>query len=230
MKRKGQVDEMQIKNSCKNLPRGALWHVRRGLSWINPADLVGIAFIQLMDEMSKPSENSLEWHKQAHAEDFNVSGVYMRQDGGTPACIILFVRDMYFGIPPLYRWTTVPTLSISRTLAHEVGHHLIAQRGYIYQPTEKYKHRQPEYDEYEEEMANRYAFEVLKKMKKRWYYKLGQSATKGLASHHYIQGMLDWKEKKFKKAADRWHKAWHLDPDRLDAAYWYQRAKDNFGR
>jgi len=190
------------------------------LSWINQADLADIAFIKLMDKMPEPSNDSPEWHQRATAEEFSVNGLYLAQQGDTPAHILLFIRDMYRGIPRLYWWTPVPTLRVGRTLAHEVGHHLIAQRGYIFQPGEKV-----DQDEYEEEMANRYAFSVIKKMSQRWYYRLGQRLAKDLASTYYALGILDWNEKKYKEAAESWYRAWNLDPDHQEAVDLYWRAK-----
>jgi hypothetical protein len=35
----------------------------------------------------------------------------------------------------------------------------------------------------------------------------------------------DWREKKYKEAAERWYRAWHLDPDHQEAVNWYWRAK-----
>lgn len=212
---------MEIRNGCSSAPRGLLSHVRRSLSWINPLDLDGIAYIQLKDGIEEPTPASPKWHQQAKEEGTGVYGIYFRRWTGSPAYITLFIQDLYYGIPSFYWWTTVPTLNISRTLAHEVGHHLIATRGFIYQPDEKYKHA-----ENEEDFCNRYAFSVIKRMIGRWHYRLGNWAIKDLAGWHYIIGCLDWRDKKYKKAAEHWDKAWRLDPDRTDALRWYWRAKD----
>lgn len=213
--------DIPIINNSSKLPYGAIWHIRRSLSWINPVDLVGIGHIQLLDNIVEPSQDSPEWHKRAVSEEINVNGEYIRQHQTSPAYIILYIRDLYRGISPFYWWTPVTTLNICRTLSHEVGHHLIAQRGYVFQPGEKVTPA-----EFEEEMANRYSATVLQKMKKNWYYKLGQWAIKDLASKHFILGVLDWKEKKYKEAAERWYRAFHLDPERADALHWYLRAKE----
>jgi hypothetical protein len=108
---------------------------------------------------------------------------------------------------------------VARTLAHEVGHHLIAERGYVFAPGEKV-----EPAEYEEEMANRYSYSVIKRMRERWYYRLATWATKDLAGWHYVQGMLNWRDGKYEQAAQSWYKSFHLNPDREDAIYWYKRA------
>jgi len=99
--------------------------VRRSLSWISPLDLDGVAFIKLMDEIEEPHAEAPGWHKQAKAEGTCINGMYLPSEGKSPAHITLYGRDLYRGIPRIYSWTTVPTLSICYTLAHEVGHHLM---------------------------------------------------------------------------------------------------------
>src|SRR5215813_8716140 len=164
---------MLIKNDCANSPPDFLMQVRRSLSWLSPLDLDGIAFIKLMDEIEEPQPSAQDWHKQAKVEGRCINGLYFAAEGKALAHIVLYARDLYRGIPRLYRWTTVPTLSISYTLAHEVGHHLIATRGYVFQPHEKFKD-----DANREDFCNRYAFHVTQKMMAHWYYRLGQWALK----------------------------------------------------
>jgi len=211
--------EMEIKNSCGNLRLGVIRHIRRTLSWIDAADVAGIDFVELRDGMWDADHDAPEWHKNATEQDLSVNGLYSRLQDGSSACITLFVRDLYRGIPRFYWLTPVVTMRIARTLAHEVGHHIIAERGYVFERGERVRPV-----EYEEEMAHRYAHHVTKKMKTRWYYRLADWATKDLASTHYIQGMLAWKASDHAKAAERWYESFHLDPDRNDAIYWYKRA------
>ena len=147
--------------------------------------------------------------------------MYVGQCGNHPAHVILYVRELYRSIPRLYWWTTVPTLLISYTLAHEVGHHLIAKRGYVFQPGETY-----ECDANEEEFCDRYAFRVTQKMLERWYYRLGRSGLKDLAAWYYIFGCLDWEQGRYNKAAERFYTCFVLDQSREDALNWYRRAKE----
>jgi len=79
--------------------------------------------------------------------------------------------------------------------------------------------------EYEEVVANRYAFYVVKKMEERWYYRVARWMIKDLANHHHVLALLDWQEKKYEKSAHHWYSAWCLNPELDDAAYWYLRAK-----
>jgi hypothetical protein len=82
-------------------------------------------------------------------------------------------------MPRLYWYTPASTLNICYTLAHEVGHHLIATRGYVFEKTESYSD-----DEIEEEFCNRYAFVVTKRMLKRYYYRFGDWLLRDLAGWH----------------------------------------------
>jgi hypothetical protein len=215
-----ETKNVNVRNSCRSLPRGAIKQVKRALDWIHPVDLEGIVFVQLMDEMPEELVNTVERRRHARKEGFSFNGIYMSKLETEPAHIMLFIRDIYRGIPKIFELTTVPTLLICRTLAHEVGHHLVAKQGYIFQPDERYG----KFD-YEEEMANRYAFRVLKRMNKRWYYKLGSWLSRRIASFHFVGGLADWEQKKYESAAERWYRTWLLDPDREDAVTWYWHAK-----
>src|SRR2546425_11050083 len=128
---------MKIKNSCEKLPLGIIRHIRRALSWINPTDLIGIEFIELHSKIGAADENSPEWHRHATEQDLSVNGLYVRREQLSPAHIKLFVKDLYRGVPKMYWLTPVVTLVAAQTIAHEVGHHLIAERGYVFEKGEK---------------------------------------------------------------------------------------------
>jgi len=212
---------MLVKNDCSNSPCGLIGQVRRSLSWIDPLDLDGIGLILLMDEIEEPDDTAPDWHKKAKANEVCVSGQYFRGDGNSLTQIVLYVRALYRGIPSFYRLTTVPGLSICYTLAHEVGHHLIAKRGYIFEATEIFRNA-----ETEEEFCNRYAFRVTERMMIRWYHRLGMWALRDLSGWYYAFGCDDWKSKSFKKAAENFYTSFHLDRNREEALYWYWRAKE----
>lgn len=212
---------MIIKNECTKPPRGLLKQVRRSLGWISPLDLDGIAFVRLMNVIEEPGPDSPDWHRRAKAKGVCVNGLYLRRQGKSPAHLVLYINALYRGVPHVYRRTTVQTLNICYTLAHEVAHHLIAKRGYVFQPNEIFPH-----EENEEEFCNRYAFGVSKKMMKHWYYRVGMWALRDLARWYYVFGCLDWKDKRFKKAAEHFYTAFHLDRNHDEALYWYRRAKD----
>src|SRR6266496_2272448 len=118
---------MRIESQCTKPPWGVVWHVRRSLAWINDADMEGLFFIRLVDELPKPSSTSPEAIKEAFDQGFNIYGLYYKRRNKTkPAYIILNIADIYRGVPRLYWFTPVPTLLITYSLAHEVGHHIVA--------------------------------------------------------------------------------------------------------
>jgi hypothetical protein len=212
---------VEIRNESSTSPLGLVWQVRRALGWIDPSDSHGVEFIRLADDVPEESLKYDEEVRQAKADGHNVYGIYYRRRDKNPANILLIVRDTYRPIPPLYRLTPVTTLWIARTLAHEVGHHLVAKRGYVFQPGEKFKHQ-----EIEEEFCDRYAFGVLKRMQGRRYYRFGMRRLKGLAETQYVFGVMCWERKRYKEAAEHWYNAGQLDPDHKEATRWYWRARE----
>jgi hypothetical protein len=213
--------QILIRSLDSELPWGTAWHVRRTLRWIHPADLVGIESIDLQTELPNATKDSPEWHRRASAEELTVTGFYTCKMNSRSATITLFIRDLYRGIPRAFWWSPVITLSFARTIAHEVGHHLIAERGYVFDKGERVHP-----DEYEEEMANRYSFSIVQKMTKRWHYRLGMNLAKYLATVHYSNGVTQWNAKNYERAAQCWYESFRLDPDLKEAIYWYRKAKE----
>jgi hypothetical protein len=212
---------MNFTNHGGKLPIGSIWHVRRSLSWINPADLVGLEAVEFEYNLPDATGDAPEWHRKASEQELSVNAVYFRREGSFPATIKLFVKELYRGIPKLYWLTPVVTLTMAQTIAHEVGHHLVAERGYIFEVGEKLTP-----DGFEEEMAHRYSHHVVKKMRSRWYYRAATWIIRDLASSNYIRGMFAWEKSDYVSAAEYWHRSFHLDPNRDDSIYWYKRAKE----
>jgi hypothetical protein len=212
---------VQIINQCNKLPWGAVWHVRRSLTWLRENDLSGLFCIRLLNELPQPTDQSDEEYKNAWAQGHDICGLYSAETTETVSCITLNLGDIYRPISRAYWCTTVPILLVARTLAHEVAHHLVATKGYVFSEGESFKHREDE-----ERAANRYALNVLARMQSRWYHTLGAWLIKDLGDHHYIQGMLDWRERNYAKAAAHFYKSCRLNPNHDEAAYWYWRAKN----
>jgi hypothetical protein len=142
---------MRIEVATDYHPRLTKWHVRRALKWISAADLAGIDSIRLLK-------------KSPDAVDTDQAPVYLRgvfNPGDYTKVnehahhVSLYTQELYLGLPRLLRLTPVATLRVSFVLSHEIGHHLIAHRGYIHEPTEKYKPGGI-YDENKESMADNY--------------------------------------------------------------------------
>lgn len=210
---------MKIKNESTFSPLGLVRHVERGLDWINPLDVKGISFIRLMDDLPKPTDRSPHWHRDLKRRYLYLNGLYVGKYKTEPAHINLYVRNLYRGIPFFLAFTPIPTLTLAYILGHEVGHHLIYTRGYIFQPTEVFKHK-----EIVEEFCDRYAVGILKKMLANRRYRFWRWTVKRLADWHLAMGALNEGLKKPKKAADHFLTAFHLDNDREDALYFYRRA------
>lgn len=212
---------MEIRNECAALPRATLWHVRQSLRWIYPADLPGLSCIRLIDKTPTDVILRLKGCRSANKTS-TALGFYMPRYKERQPYIALNVPKIIRGVPRMFLWTTIPTLLFARVLAHEVGHHLIAQRGYAAHPTERPRQR---HNEYEEEMVERYAFEVVKKMNERAHYKLGRWLGERLANLYYETGVVDWHKENFKLASAWFLKAYSLNPELEDAWVFYWQAK-----
>ena len=216
---------MQIINTCTTPPLGLEWQVRRSLRWIDSSHLAGLASIHLEDGMPELAQDSdeTEWAKRVRATGHiaHVNGWYAEGSGITPAYVMLYARPIYRPIPMFLWWSTVPTLRILSTLAHEVAHHLIAKRGYVFDQAE------PVTDE--ETLANQYSASVLQKTRARLSYRLGQSCLKELAAWRYAFATVDWRKKNYKAAAEGFYDTWNLNPEHKEANYWHWRAREMSG-
>ena len=196
------------------------WHIRRALSWIPEGDLLGIDEIVVDEQLGPATPASAVWHHEIVGRNLVVCGQYSRPHGNVAPSIVVYAASVYRGIPKIYWLSPVITLRLAHTLAHEAGHHLIAQRGYIFERGERIHPR-----EYEEEHANRYSFSVRKRMLRRWYYRLADWLTRDLAGWHYAIAICEWRDGCYDKAADRWEITFCLDPSRDDTGYWYHESK-----
>lgn len=209
--------QVQVINHCAISPPGLEWQVRRSLRWINRQDLSELSLIYLEDKMPLLTERASEWAKKAEAESLPVYGWYAPSRDGRAPYIVLYIHEIYRAVPSWLWWSTVPTLRVTRSLAHEVAHHCIATKGYVFQATD-------DIDD-EESLANRYADSILQKMTEQFAYRVGQWLLKEIASWHYAFGSADWRRRKYINAARHFFEAWDLDPTNQGACYWYWRAK-----
>lgn len=199
--------EPQIEYLCNNPPFGLIWQVRRSLHLINKDDLKGIARITLVDDMPD--------YARSNDDGASTRGFYRYQTEVSPAIIILSIRELYRGIPAFLWWSPVPTLRISWTLAHEVGHHLIFMEDAFRAGVSADK----------ELRADKYAEIVLQRMTRRWYYRAGQWCIKDLADWYFAFGLAAAQKKRYRVAADRFYNAWHLNPNIENVADYYLSAK-----
>jgi len=192
------------------------------LSWVYPPDLQGIAFIRLIDQTPLDVILKLKQYKLPNKLRGTL-GFYSPATGGKPAYIAMHIPKILRAVPCWCLRTPMPTLLFARVLAHEVGHHLVSVRGYALHPSEKPRQR---HGDYEEEMVDRYAFEVVRKMKTQWRYRIGQWLIGHVAEWHFAEGRVDWERKDYKQATENFLKAVNLNPDSDDARQAYWLAKD----
>jgi hypothetical protein len=208
-----------LNRTLKRRP-GILWHVRTSLSWIPEEDQYGIENIVLDENIGPPRSNSPEWHHEAQRKGLAIDGQYFHKNSDSSASVTLYVGSIYSGIPKVYWFSPVITLQVARVMAHEVGHHLIATKGYVFEKNEKVIHSVQR-----EELADRYAFNIRRRMHRHWYYRFAYWLTQDLAAWHYANGTYEFRVGHFSNAAKSWKASLSLDPARIDAAQWYLEAQ-----
>lgn len=212
---------MQIEVESTKFSSVTARHIRRVLKCISQGDLEGLHSIKVIDECPDDPEYT---NVQPYLRGFRYNGHYSRKVKGEPARVVLYAHDVYYGVPKFLIATPVATLKLGRTLAHEVGHHVIANRGYIYQPWEKYKQWNGRQDPYAEKMADSYAAAVLEEMLKHWPYKLGQAMAKMISNFLYNAGIQDYWDGDYQSSALLLDRAYSLDRENEDAGQCYRHA------
>ena len=211
---------MQIELKTNYWPRLSAWHVRRALKSINPTDLEGLGYVQLMDE---EPDDPAALKKPAYLRGFLYNGRYRKKSVDGPAHVVLYTRDLYLGIPLVLKPSPMATLIIASTIAHEVGHHVIASRGYIYKPHEKYKPwRSGAFDPYEEKMANSYASDVIKRMCQSWYYKFGKFLARTVSYFLFQRGIGEHTNGNYDRAAYYNFQAFMINGENIEAGQSYR--------
>jgi hypothetical protein len=191
------------------------------LKWIGQDDLDGLEFVRVIDECPDDPEYV---RLPRYLMGFLYNGHYSRKAKNRPAGVVLYGNDIYFGIPSLLVVSPLATLRVARSLAHEVGHHVIATRGYVYKPWEKYKPWDGSRDPYEEKMADAYASDVMERMLKHWPYKLGQLLARLISAFLYKAGIQEYWDGKYQSAASFQARAHSLNPENEDAGQCFRHA------
>lgn len=212
---------IEVKTTC--FPRLAERHIRRVLRWFSVRDLEGLESIRVIDECPDDPESA---KVPPYLRGFLHNGHYLRKMKNQPAEVVLYASDVYFGIPKLLMSSRMATLKLARTLAHEVGHHVIATRGYIYKPWEKYKPWDGVRDPYAEKMADAYASDVIERMLKHWPYKLGKLMARMLSTFLYKAGIQDYWDGNYQSAASLQARAHSLNLENEDAGQCFRHAME----
>ena len=214
---------MRVKVETQYYPRLTEWHLRKALARINPLDLVGIEFVRLM-----PEEPESQAQKQpTHLRSPVCVGEYFRPNpkakNPAPPHITIYTRPFYYGIPWLFKYSPAATVRMAFVLAHEVAHHLIAHRGYVYEPNEVYKPPGMR-DARKEGAANRYAANLVNAMSGRWYFRLGHWLGQKISWWYYERGAGAWERGEYDRAAYFWFCSYFADPENSEAGRGYQQA------
>jgi predicted Zn-dependent protease with MMP-like domain len=211
---------VEVDSSCS--PRITKRHVERVLSWLPKRDLHGLEVVRVIEDA--PDDELDGANVPAYMRGFLYNGQYASRTKNRPAQILLYANDVYFGIPKIFLGSRMATLKVARTLAHEVAHHVIAARGYIYDSSEKYKSWKGVRDPAEEDMAHRYASDVVERMKSYWPYMVGNSLARMLSYSFYKAGLQDYWDENHKEAAARQAKPHSLNPQNEDAGQCFRHA------
>lgn len=204
---------MRIEVTTNYLPRLTMWHVRKALKWIDPVDLKDLEYLRIMDyEPDDPDVSK----QPPYLTGFLYCGSYFKRKGKRPASIALYTHDLYFGIPRLLAPSPMARLIIASTLAHEVGHHAIATRGYVCKPRANIRLNSL-VDSDKERAATAYASEVVNRMLTSWYYKCGRLLARLFSYFFFKMGnKAHWKGD-FKRAAAWEFRAYIINTENLDA-------------
>ncbi len=193
------MSEVRIEVEPPCFPRITKRHVERVLSWLPKRDLKGLEVVRVIKDC--PDEELNADKVPAYMRGFRYNGIYVARIKNRPAQILQYANDIYFGVPKNFLGSRMATLKLARTLAHEVGHHVIATRGYIYDRSEKYKSWNGVRNPVEEDIVNRYASDVIERMKKYWSYKVAELLTQMVSNRLYKAGLQDYWDENYKAAA-----------------------------
>jgi len=203
-------------------PRALTAHIRRSLNWIEPEDLDGIDHVLLLEDVPEISRRADPDLERALQDDLLLFGAYKARTINGPAHIILIVRSLYLPVPRIFSHTPAMTLRIAKTIAHEVGHHVIAEKKFALR-----KKSNSDEVESEEEFAERYERAVISRMKRRWVYRIGAKLLKVAAAINYYRGARAWNKRRFDQAARYFEMTIQVEPAHSDANYWFWRAREN---
>lgn len=212
---------VELQTSC--FPLTTKWHVRRVLKWINPEDLKGLHAIRVLDERPNDAEYA---KRPKYLSGFLYNGSYEFKTKDRDAQVVLYANDIYFGIPYILVHTPVATLKLAETLAHEIGHHVVATRGYINKPWENYRPWNGVNDPYEEKMVEAYAADVIGRMLRHLPYKFGDFLRRKLSSLFYGAGIQDYSDGDYQGSAQFQFRAYQLDATNIDAGQCYRHAME----
>jgi hypothetical protein len=220
--RGGGLANLTIVPHTQSVPLGLRTAVTRCLRFFPAGDLAGLGHVELWRTPGDISDISIVGKKVCELDPLWLKAIYHRKSEFSQAFIVLFIDSIYIPLEVFNRLPPILTLYLCHFMAHEVGHHLIAERGYVFTPEEKYPN-----NEIVEEMANRYAHSIIMRMKAKWYYRVADWTLKYFSKVYFEEGRQNWKKGAFQAAASSWYKSWLLNTENEDAGklYWHARSR-----
>src|SRR6266571_4762451 len=100
---------MRIEVNTTRFRRLTKWHIQRVLKWIDQNDLHGLEVIRLIDDCPDDPEPT---EIPPYLRGFLYNGHYERKNCDRPAGVVLYVNDLYFGIPKLLMASPMATLKV----------------------------------------------------------------------------------------------------------------------
>lgn len=191
------------------------------LRWIPAEDLEGIGSIFLFDRIPPLTPGRNPDVERSIQEGLLLFAAYNDKSEGEPAHIILVLPNLYKPIPRFLHRSPALTLWFTENLAHEVAHHVIAEKRYVLRampPAARV--------ESEEEFAERYAESLAAKMKSAKVNRLGNFLLKIAAEVNYYKGVYFWTKQKYQAAAKCFYLATQVRRNHRKAAYWFWKAEE----
>lgn len=147
-----------------------------------------------------------------------VFGFYFPTTDAGQARIVLYLEEIYRGIPFLLRFSPIMILRFIQTLSHEVAHHQVKQRRQIFS------------DSKEEEVASRYSRAVLAHVRRRAWYRFWDLVLREVSNWHFAFARADYRGNDYVRARNHFYIAWDLNPRNVLAAEWYWHVTDILGK
>ena len=201
-----------IKDETASRSSVLLWQVRRSIRFLKLKELGGTWRIILMDSSPETAfDNGSSGGKRL--------GFYLQSESSRSlATIELYLDPIIDGIPKIFWLSTVPMILITKTLSHEVAHHLHLDRKRSV--LSKLKTKDPE------EVAKQFAAKILLQMRNSWKYFIGFWLIKELAFYYYCQGIFAFEKHKYSLSANHYFNAWRLDTTLYEVAERHWAAKE----
>ena len=212
------INGVEVTNLCGGAPRCLERHVATVLAYISPSDLRGLGQIWLDDRLPEPAEDSPDFYREVFSSPEPFGGWYTEATASESASIFLHITDILGGLPRFLWWTSTGTIMIARTLAHEIGHHVIAIMC-VDSPNNAAEERE----------ADRYAVQVLLKMEEQWRNRLAVLFLMRLGEKQLAMGIDCFEKGDYRGALLHFGRANRLWTKRGDDGDWYRRALERCG-